>query len=97
MATLLCLAFLNSVLSYAWRPFRSLAESPPTLLVQWGRLVEPNLHRERIRPDEILSEMRLSGIEELEQVKWAVLEPGGRMSFVRADGKEERGDRGDAG
>lgn len=32
--------------------------------------------------------MHLNGIEELEQVKWAILEPGGKVSFVRLDGDE---------
>lgn len=85
------LAFLNSMLGYRVRRFRSVSESPPAVLVRHGRLVERNLHLERIRPDEVYSEMRLNGIEELAQVRWAILEPGGTVSFVRADGGETGG------
>lgn len=95
VATLLCLAVGNSLLDYRSRLARRVTESEPTLLVHRGALVERNLHRERVRPDEIASEMRLSGIERLEQVRWAVLEPGGRISFVRTDGADTD-DGGDA-
>ena len=33
--------------------------------------------------EEILSEMRLAGIEKLAQVKWAILEPSGKISFIK--------------
>lgn len=87
-ATLLCLTFLHSLLTYHFRWFRSIAEAPPSLIVRHGRISEPLLHKERIRPEEIFSEMRKAGIEHLSQVKWGILEPDGKMSFVRADGEE---------
>ena len=37
----------------------------------------------RLTRDEILSEMRLAGIGRLADVEWAILEPQGKMSFVR--------------
>ncbi len=88
VTTLWVLALVNSMLSYRTSWFRHVTESPPAVLVHDGRLVPGNLHRDRIRPDEVYSEMRLNGIEELGQVKWAILEPGGKVSFVRHDGEE---------
>lgn len=96
VTTLWALAFLNSMLGYRSRLFRPVSESPPAVLVRHGRLVERNLHRERVRPDEVYSEMRLNGIEELAQVKWAILEPGGKVSFVRTDGGETGAEEDDA-
>ncbi len=97
VTTLWMLTFANSVLSYRWRWFRSLSESAPAVLVRHGQLVEANLHRERIRPDEVYSEMHLNGIEELGQVKWAILEAGGKVSFVRTDDGEAGADGDDRG
>jgi uncharacterized membrane protein YcaP (DUF421 family) len=87
-ATLLVLTFAHSALTYRFEAFRKVAEAPPTLIVYHGRLVEENLHLDRVRPDEIFSEMHKSGIERLEQVKWGFLEADGKMAFVRADGEE---------
>ncbi len=87
-ATLLFLTFLHSVATYRFNWFRSIAEANPSLVVRHGRIDERVVHRERIRPDEIFSEMHKSGIEQLSQVKWGFLEPDGKMSFVRADDGE---------
>jgi uncharacterized membrane protein YcaP (DUF421 family) len=82
-AFLLCLAFLHSLFSYTSKRFRGVAEAPPSLLVRHGQILEDALHRERVRPDEIYSEMHKAGIEDISQVKWGFLEPDGNMSFVR--------------
>lgn len=87
-ATLLVLTFLNSVLSYRFGWFQSIAEAPPSLVIRHGQIVEDRMHRERIRPDEIFSEMHKAGIERLSQVRWGFLEPDGKMSFVRADDED---------
>lgn len=87
-ATLLVLAFAHSVLTYRFRWFRLIAEAPPSLLVRDGHIIEAAIHKERVRPDEIFSEMHKAGIERLCEVKWGVLEPDGKMSFVRSDGGE---------
>jgi uncharacterized membrane protein YcaP (DUF421 family) len=87
-ATLLCLAFLHSILSYTSPWFRSVAEAAPTLLVRQGRILEDAIHRERVRPDEIYSELHKAGIADISQVKWGFLEPDGKMSFVRFDGEQ---------
>ena len=87
-ATLLCLTFVHSLLTYRFKWFRSIAEAPPSVLVRHGRIDQPLLHKERVRPDEIFSEMHKAGIERLSQVKWGILEPDGKMSFVRTDDEE---------
>jgi|GEM_PF-217198 len=89
-ATLLLLTFIDSVMTYRLKWFQTVSEAPPTIVINRGRLVEDVLHRDRVRPDEILSEMRKAGIERLEMVRWGVLEPDGRMSFVRYD-REDTG------
>lgn len=60
-------------------------EGEPCVLVRDGALVEANLRRDRMTRAEIESEMRLAGIAHLKQVAWAILEPEGRISFIRRD------------
>jgi len=44
------------------------------------------LQRDKITEAEVLSEMRLSGIAQLDDVEWGILEPSGKISFLkRAD------------
>lgn len=86
ICTLFVLVFLNSLFTHASRRFENVVESTPTVLAHHGRLVHDNLHRERITPSELYSEMRKSGLERLEQVRWAVLEGDGKISVVPMEG-----------
>jgi uncharacterized membrane protein YcaP (DUF421 family) len=67
---------------------RRVVEGEPRVLVRNGALVEANLRRDRLTRAEIESEMRLAGIAHLQQVAWAILEPEGKISFIRHDGGE---------
>ena len=61
-----------------------------------GEIVAENLRRDRLTRDEILSEMRLAGIGRMSEVAWAILEPQGKMSFIKKeDGASPQQDRED--
>ncbi|MDF2638181.1 MAG: uncharacterized protein K0R64_1165 [Novosphingobium lindaniclasticum] len=64
---------------------RRLLESSPVVLVRSGKVLKRNLDIERIDRDELAIEMRLAGIARLDQVAWAILEPEGKISFIRVD------------
>jgi uncharacterized membrane protein YcaP (DUF421 family) len=89
VSTLLTIVFLTSTLTYLSKPVRTVLEGYPAVLVQSGRLIKHNLDRERVPPDEILSEMRRAGIKALDRVRWAILEPDGKISFIES-GKDDR-------
>jgi uncharacterized membrane protein YcaP (DUF421 family) len=91
VCTLFCLIFTNAALSYRFKPVRRVMESRPVVLVHNGRLITRNLDRERVPADEILSEVHKSGIEDLSDVKWAILEPDGRIGIVSFEPGEARG------
>ena len=59
-----------------------LLEPEPLILVEDGKVVERNLRKERITPEEVASEARLQQISSLDDVQWALLESGGRISFI---------------
>ncbi len=85
LATLFVLVFLNSFLSFHFKFFEKLVSGSPTVLVAHGILQEDAMNRERVSPDEILSQMHKSGLERFEQVKWAILESDGKISIVPSD------------
>lgn len=65
-----------------WGP---LLEGTPTVLIQNGSFVEPNLRREGMERSEIEMVMREHGIESAAEVKLAVLEVDGAISIVPQD------------
>jgi uncharacterized membrane protein YcaP (DUF421 family) len=53
------------------------------VLVVDGRIAEREMNHERIAPEELFSEMRKEGIADLEEIRLAVLESGGHITFLR--------------
>lgn len=86
VASLLLLVYLVSHASHLSPRVQSVLEGTPTVLVHDGRLIEQNLNRERVTPDDVLAEVRRAGYERLDQVRWAVLEGDGKISVVPVEG-----------
>jgi len=82
LSAILFLVLTSSVLSQRFEVVQKALEASPTLLVVDGRVLEANMNRERIAPGELHSEMRKQGIVSLSQVRFAVLEGGGSITFV---------------
>lgn len=81
-------AFWGLVLS--WASYLSpkaekVLEGEPRVIVRHGEILDINRHRDRLTRGEIESEMRLAGIAALEDVAWAVLEPSGKISFIKRE------------
>ena len=71
-----------SYLVFRFRRLRPLFEAEPLVLVEDGKIIERNLRRERMTPEEVAAEARLQQIPSLERVRWAVLESSGKISFI---------------
>jgi uncharacterized membrane protein YcaP (DUF421 family) len=71
-----------SYLSFRFRRIRPLLEPEPLILIEDGKTIDRNLRKERITPDELAAEARLQQIVSFDEVRWAVLESGGRISFI---------------
>ncbi len=73
--------------------FRRLLESEPTVLVEAGELLQAKLTSERISRGELYSQLREAGVEQLGQVRVAILELSGRLSvFKYPPGQEKQGE-----
>jgi uncharacterized membrane protein YcaP (DUF421 family) len=62
---------------------RPVLEAGPIIIVQDGKLIESNLRKERLTPEEIAEEARVQQIASLDEISWGVLEGSGRMSFIK--------------
>jgi uncharacterized membrane protein YcaP (DUF421 family) len=88
ISTFAVLQVASSYLSYRFRPVRSVLEGWPVVLIDDGRLVDGNLRRQRLTPDDVAEEMRLQQVAAFSDVRWAILEANGRISFIEKSDRD---------
>jgi uncharacterized membrane protein YcaP (DUF421 family) len=71
-----------SYLSFRVRALRPVLDGEPVMLILNGQLIERNLKRERLTAAEVAAAARLQQIASLDDVRWAVLETNGQISFI---------------
>ena len=84
ISTIALLTVAMAYLSFRFRRLRPVLEGEPIVLVADGEVLERNLRRERITREELAAEARLAQIGSLTEVRYAVLETSGRISFLTA-------------
>ena len=82
ISTIALLTVLTAWLSYRVRRLRPVLEGEPVVLVVDGEVLQRNLERERMTREELEAEARLQQISSLDQVRFAVLETNGKISFA---------------
>ena len=85
IGTIAMLQLLVSFLNLRFPRLRPILEGEPIVVVEDGKLLEKNMRRERLTPEDIAAAMRRQSIASLEEVKWAVMETGGTLSFIKKD------------
>jgi len=83
LSTIGVMVVATSYLSYRFRRLRPYLNGDPVVLVEDGKPIERNMRRERLTMDDLTEEARLSEIDSLDSVKWAVLETSGKISFIK--------------
>jgi uncharacterized membrane protein YcaP (DUF421 family) len=86
VGTIAILQVLVSWVSYRFPRSRPLLEGEPVIIVQDGKVIERNIKRERITVEEIAEEARKQQISHLSDVRFAVLETSGEISFIKTSG-----------
>jgi uncharacterized membrane protein YcaP (DUF421 family) len=72
----------------SWASFRSgrirlVTEGEPIILVQDGQIIERNLRRERLSRGDVEEEARRQQVASLGDIRWAILEKEGSISFIQ--------------
>ena len=74
-----------SYVSFRWRRAETVVEGIPVVIVSDGRMIAESMRIERLTDDEVVSAAREQGIGDIADVRFGVLEPDGKFSFVRFD------------
>ena len=87
LCTIGSLQVLTSYIAFRFRRVRPILQGEPIVLVENGKLIERNMRRERLTLDDLAEKARLSEIDSIDNLRWAVLETNGDISFIKkADG-----------
>jgi uncharacterized membrane protein YcaP (DUF421 family) len=86
IVTVAVLTVTTAWLSFRFRRLRPMLEGDPVVLVADGRVLERNLRRQRMTVEELGAEARQSQIGSLDEVRYAVLETNGKVSFLTDSG-----------
>jgi uncharacterized membrane protein YcaP (DUF421 family) len=80
--TIALMQILVSYLNFRFKRMRTVLDGEPIVLIEDGRVLLKNAHRERLTRGELEEQARLSQIDSLDKVRWAVLETNGQISFI---------------
>jgi uncharacterized membrane protein YcaP (DUF421 family) len=76
------LTVVVSWVSYRFPRVRPILDGEPIVIVRDGEPIEHNLRRERVTLGEVQAEARAQQIASLSEVRWAILETNGKISFL---------------
>jgi uncharacterized membrane protein YcaP (DUF421 family) len=82
IVTMALLVVGTAWVGFRFKPLRSVLEGEPIVVVVDGRVLEKNLRRQRMTVEELGAEARLAQIGSLDDVRYAVLESNGKVSFL---------------
>lgn len=80
--TVLAVELLLSVLTYHSVFFRRMFCGKPVILMENGKILQKNLKKTRLTPDELTEHLREKDIIDLNTVKYAILETNGQISTM---------------
>jgi uncharacterized membrane protein YcaP (DUF421 family) len=84
--TIAVLTVGTSYTSFRFPRLRPALDGEAVIVVEDGKPIERNLARNRITLEELATEARLEGLGSLDEVRWAVLETNGKISFITKSG-----------
>jgi uncharacterized membrane protein YcaP (DUF421 family) len=87
VGTIIFWNFTLDWLAYKFPAFNRLVKPKPLLLIKDGKLIRKNLQQEMITREELMSQLREQGVDELKEVVKSYLESDGKISVVTRDQK----------
>lgn len=85
VATIIGWTVLVDRMSYYIKPLGKLLTADRVCLVEDGRICRRNLRKEYITKDELMSELRQQGVNDVSQVHRAYIEADGNISVIKRD------------
>lgn len=89
VTTILLVAFVIDWLAYKFPAIQRFIHPKPLKLMENGRFLYRNMRREFVTKDEMMSHLRLNGVEDISNVKEAYMEGDGQISIVKVEGEGE--------
>jgi len=83
ISTFVLLTVASSYLSFKSARVRKVVQGEPLIIVQDGEPIQRNLRSERLTLEDVMTEARGNDIAAVDEIKWAVLEAGGKITFVK--------------
>jgi uncharacterized membrane protein YcaP (DUF421 family) len=83
VGTIATLQVSVSWVNFKFPKLRSVLDGEPVVILQDGKPIEKNLKRERVTLDDLAEEARKQNIAKFEDIKWAVMETSGEISFIK--------------
>lgn len=80
--TLLGVSYLITFFLYKFKKAEQFVEGSPTLLIHNGNIIQKHLEQEKITEEELHRAMREHGIEQLTDIKSAIMEADGTISII---------------
>lgn len=100
VSTMMLWTIALSYATFRWPRAGRVLESTPTIVVRDGAIDHRMLRIHRLRRDDLFDEARNAGIADLTDVRFAILEADGKLSFIRhrqPESPAESDARGDQG
>ena len=82
ISTITLLILIQSYVAFRWGRIRPVIEGEPAMIVHDGQMLAETLKRERMTSDDVMESARRQGIGDLSDVRFAILEPDGKVSFI---------------
>jgi uncharacterized membrane protein YcaP (DUF421 family) len=83
VSTIIFWSYTFDWLSYRFPWFNRLTEPPPLLLIKDGKLLRRNMRHELITEEDMMSQLREQGLDDVGKVKEAYMESDGHISVVQ--------------
>ena len=90
VSTIMFWSYAFDWLSFHSSWFSRLIEPSPLPLIREGKMLRRNMRHELITEEELLSQMRQQGIDDLKKIKQAFMESDGHISVVQYEKKPHR-------
>jgi uncharacterized membrane protein YcaP (DUF421 family) len=90
VSTLIFWSYALDWLSFKYEWFNRLVEPPPLRLIEEGKLLRRNMRKELITEEELMSQLRVHGLDDFNKVKQAHMESDGRISIVPFEEKHQK-------